>query len=159
MDNFDIDIIVEDGIEIPETLSDLLTQTILTTLSQESVLTPASLSLLLTTPEQLHTLNRDFLGIDKPTDVLSFPSGDPLPGMDEADGWGYLGDIAIAVAIAQAQADAAGHMFEAECQLLAIHGTLHLLGYDHMDAEQKATMWEAQEAVLTALGVRVTVPD
>jgi len=159
MNEFEIDILTDDELEVDSSLFDLLTQTVITTLQQEHVIPPISLSLLLTTSDQLHQLNRDFLGFDKPTDVLSFPAGDPMPNTDEEDGSGYLGDIAIAMSIAQNQADTGGHTLAAECQLLAVHGILHLLGYDHLDRDQKAVMWSAQEKTLKMLEVNITLPD
>jgi probable rRNA maturation factor len=74
----------------------------------------------------IRTLNRKWMKKDKPTDVLSFPLGDKAP-----DGKYYLGDIAIAVPVAARQARAKGHSLDRELRLLAIHGFLHLLGYDH----------------------------
>ncbi|MFL7870595.1 MAG: rRNA maturation RNase YbeY, partial [Anaerolineales bacterium] len=65
----------------------------------------------------------------------------------------YLGDILISVPRAEEQARAAGHGLEAEVQLLAVHGTLHLLGYDHAEVEEKARMWKAQAEVLERLGL------
>ena len=159
MTDFDIDILINDTLNLPQNLPQLLAQTISATLQQEHIHPPTALSLLLTTSERLHTLNRDFLGFDKPTDVLSFPAGEPMPGMVAKDGSGYLGDIAIAITIAQTQATQAGHTLEAECQLLAIHGTLHLLGYDHADPDQKAAMWQAQQKTLNTLAIKVTVPE
>jgi probable rRNA maturation factor len=114
------------------------------------------LTLLLTDDAQIQQLNRDFRGEDKPTDVLSFPAGATLPGMGEAVA--YLGDIAISAPYAQRQAQAAGHPLTAELQLLAIHGVLHLLGYDHGEPEEKADMWAAQTAVLAALGLQAIQP-
>ena len=70
----------------------------------------------------------------------------------------YLGDIIIALPYAARQAAAAGHAAEAELQLLAVHGTLHLLGYDHASPEEKAAMWSAQTAVLTQLGLSHIIP-
>ena len=75
-----------------------------------------------------------YLGIDGPTDVLSFPASE----MDPETGVHYIGDILISIPRAQAQADAAGHPLEAEVQLLVVHGVLHLLGHDHAQAEEKA---------------------
>jgi probable rRNA maturation factor len=74
-----------------------------------------------------------------------------MPGMDEMKQ--YLGDIIIAVPYSARQAAASGHDLDAELQLLAVHGTLHLLGHDHADLEEKAKMWQAQTAVLTKLGL------
>ena len=85
----------------------------------------------------IRTLNRKFLKKDKPTDVLSFPLGEKGP-----DGKFYLGDIVIAVPVAFRQSRAKGHSLDRELRLLAIHGFLHLLGYDHSagieDEERKA---------------------
>ncbi len=74
----------------------------------------------------MRTLNRKFMGKDKPTDVLSFPVGRKGP-----DGRFFLGDIIIAAPVAAREARAKGHGLEREMKLLAIHGFLHLLGYDH----------------------------
>lgn len=75
-------------------------------------------------------LNRDYRGLDTPTDVLSFPAGDAMP--DGLDGLtGYLGDIVISAEMAERQARRAGHTIEREMAELLIHGMLHLLGYDH----------------------------
>src|SRR5512135_496375 len=74
----------------------------------------------------IQTLNRKFMKKDKPTDVLSFPLGEKA-----ADGKYYLGDIVIAVPVAARQARQKGTSLDRELRLLAIHGFLHLLGYDH----------------------------
>lgn len=107
------------------------------------------LTIVLTDDAQLHELNRDYLGIDAPTDVLSFPASETDPETARR----YLGDILISVPRAERQARAAGHGLEAEVQLLAVHGTLHLLGYDHAEVEEKARMWKAQAEVLERLGL------
>lgn len=134
---------------------DLLETAVITTLQQQQS-PQAALTLMLTGNEQIQQLNRDYLGHDRPTDVLSFPAGAPMPGM--ADMATYLGDIIIALPFAAQQAAAAGHNTAAECQLLAIHGTLHLLGYDHGAPDEKAAMWQAQTAVLTQLGLAHITP-
>jgi len=76
--------------------------------------------------QAIRTLNRKFMKKDRPTDVLSFPLGDTGP-----DGTFYLGDIVISVPVAARQAREKGHSLDREMRLLAIHGFLHLLGYDH----------------------------
>ena len=113
-----------------------------------------ALTCLLTDNATIQTLNRDFRGEDKPTDVLSFPAGTPMPGANAQ----YLGDLAISVAYAQAQAAQAGHSLAAEVQLLAVHGVLHLLGYDHNTPEEKDRMWAVQTAILTHLGLAHVTP-
>jgi probable rRNA maturation factor len=109
----------------------------------------ADLTVVLTGDERVQSLNRDFLGIDAPTDVLSFPADEP----DPETGGLYLGDIIISVQRAAAQAGVRGHAVEAEVQLLVIHGVLHLLGHDHAEAEEKTRMWAAQSEVLERIGI------
>lgn len=83
-------------------------------------------SLAFVTDARIRQLNRAYRGADKTTDVLSFPA---QPSHEPVDG--TLGDIAIAVGVATRQARAAGHTFGTEARVLALHGLLHLLGYDH----------------------------
>jgi probable rRNA maturation factor len=117
----------------------------------------AELTVVITDDEQLRQLNRQFLGIDAPTDVLSFPSGAAEPNPDSGDP--YLGDILISYPRAQVQAEAGGHAVKEELQLLLVHGVLHLMGYDHAEAGQKAEMWSAQAAILNSLGSTLRPPD
>jgi probable rRNA maturation factor len=70
---------------------------------------------------RVRELNRRYRRKDRPTDVLSFPAGEP----------GQLGDVVISLGVARRQADAAGHALDTELRVLALHGLLHLLGYDH----------------------------
>ncbi len=109
----------------------------------------ADLTIVLTDDAQLHELNRDYLGVDAPTDVLSFPADED----DPESGVRYLGDILISIPRAKKQAKAAGHPLEAEVQLLVVHGTLHLLGHDHAKVREKARMWKAQAEVMSKLGL------
>lgn len=109
----------------------------------------SDITIVLTDDQQLHELNRNFLGVDAPTDVLSFPASELDPETDSV----YLGDILISIPRAAQQADAAGHSVEAEVQLLTVHGTLHLLGFDHATDEEKSLMWQEQAKVLERLGL------
>jgi probable rRNA maturation factor len=109
----------------------------------------ADLSLVISGDERLQSLNREFLGKDAPTDVLSFPSDETDPETGRA----YLGDVIISLERAAEQAQARGHAVEAEVQLLAVHGVLHLLGHDHAEADEKQRMWSAQAAALERLGL------
>ena len=118
------------------------------TLEQQSA-PDDDITIVLTDDDQMRELNLDYLGIDAPTDVLSFPASES----DPETGARYLGDILISVHRAAQQAQAAGHSLLAEAQLLVVHGTLHLLGHDHVEAEQKARMWAAQAEVLKRLGL------
>ena len=118
-------------------------------LEHESHSLDSELSIVLTDDARLHQLNRDYLGIDAPTDVLSFPASET----DPETGARYIGDILISIPRARAQADAAGHPLESEVQLLVVHGVLHLLGHDHAQAGEKARMWKAQAEILERLGL------
>lgn len=109
----------------------------------------ADITIVLTDDRQMHELNRDFLGVDAPTDVLSFPASEE----DPETGTSYLGDIIISIPRAAQQALTGGHPLEAEVQLLVVHGVLHLLGHDHAEAEEKALMWNEQAKVLERLGL------
>jgi len=109
----------------------------------------SDLTLVLTDDAQLRELNRDYLGNDAPTDVLSFPAFES----DPETGSRYLGDILISMPYAARSAEKAGHPFEAEVQLLVVHGVLHLLGHDHAEAGEKAHMWKAQNEILFQLGL------
>ncbi len=119
------------------------------TLDLESAPVDADITIVLTDDAQLHELNKEFLGVDAPTDVLSFPASES----DPETGTPYLGDILISIPRATQQAQAAGHSVEAEVQLLVVHGTLHLMGHDHAEAEEKARMWNAQAEVMSRLGL------
>ena len=126
------------------------------TLEAESIPDDSDITIVLTDDTQLHELNRNYLGVDAPTDVLSFPADEE----DPETGIRYLGDILISIPRAKQQAQAAGHPLEAEVQLLVVHGTLHLLGHDHAKAREKARMWKAQAKVMSKLGLgHVKVQD
>jgi len=117
--------------------------------AHESQSADTELTIVLTDDVQLRILNRDFLGIDAPTDVLAFPVSES----DPETGAPYIGDILISMPYATRSAEKAGHPLESEVQLLAIHGVLHLLGYDHADTDEKARMWKAQAEVLKSIGL------
>lgn len=128
---------------------------ILTTLDDQGVSIDYDLSLVLDHDERIRELNLEFLGQDKPTDVLAFPA----QHVDPDSGNPYLGDVIISFPRAQAQAEEAGHSVSAELCLLTVHGILHLLGHDHDQPETKAKMWHAQNQILAGLGVQVNLSD
>lgn len=115
---------------------------------------PADLTIVIGDDSQLHALNRQFLGVDAPTDVLSFPADDTDPDSGER----YIGDILISYPRAATQAASAGHTVQEELQLLVVHGVLHLLGFDHATSEEKNRMWEIQTQILESLGSRLNPP-
>jgi probable rRNA maturation factor len=113
----------------------------------------ADITIVLTNDAQLHQLNLQFLGIDAPTDVLSFPAGEVDPDTDRP----YLGDVLISIERAQAQA--LTQSLQDELRLLVVHGVLHLLGHDHADPAEKAAMWQLQREALCNLGCEGVMPD
>lgn len=121
----------------------------LAALAHQSAPADVELTIVLSNDAQLRELNLQWMGIDAPTDVLSFPSDET----DPETGSRYLGDILISVETAARQAAHAGHSVEAEVQLLTVHGILHLLGHDHAEDEEKAAMWAAQAEILDVLGL------
>ncbi|GAP18089.1 rRNA maturation RNase YbeY [Levilinea saccharolytica] len=110
-----------------------------------------NLTVAVDTDETLHALNLQYRGINAPTDVLSFNADE----IDPETGQTYLGDILISYDRALAQAEKAGHPVQNELQLLAVHGTLHLLGYDHSQEDEKQRMWAAQTEILERIGCRI----
>ncbi len=109
-------------------------------------------SLIFVESETIRNLNRTYRQTDAVTDVLSFEYGDEI---DPETGKEYLGDIIICLEQAEKQAEVSGHSVMDEIALLEIHGLLHLLGYDHMDDEQKEEMWKYQNLYLDQCGVRL----
>jgi probable rRNA maturation factor len=118
----------------------------------EAIADGTSLAILITDDDEVRGMNLQFLGIDEPTDVLSFPdeADDFVQGMADEP---LLGDIAIALPTAQRQAEAIGHSLDAELAHLLTHGILHLCGYDHVNSpEEEATMRAREEHYLGDLG-------
>lgn len=139
-------ITLESKYDVPASLIERAVQT---TLKHQGKSLKVNLSVVLTDNRRLRKLNRDYLGIDAPTDVLSFPASES----DPETGARYMGDILISVPYAAKSAREAGHPLGAELQLLVVHGVLHLLGHDHARPRQKARMWKAQSEILTHLGL------
>ena len=113
--------------------------------------------------EQIRSLNNDTRGIDKVTDVLSYPTLDNIKGkplkranypldIDE-DGRLFIGSVAVCIKRAKEQASEFGHSFERELHYLIVHGIMHCLGYDHITDEDKAEMREKEEFILGKLGI------
>ena len=140
----------------------LIQRAISAALREEKVPDDCEVSVLLTDNEGIHELNRDYRGVDRPTDVLSFPANELSPGEFDADlcerdpetGWVLLGDMAISLEKCEAQAEEFGHSFERELMYLTVHSTLHLLGYDHVDeAEMKRQMRGREDVIMSRLGI------
>lgn len=140
----------------------LIQRAVTAALREEQVGEPCELSVLLTDNEGIHELNREYRGVDRPTDVLSFPANELAPGEfdaalceeDPETGRLFLGDMAISLEKCEAQAAEYGHSFERELMYLTVHSTLHLLGYDHVDeAEMKRQMRGREDIIMSRLGV------
>jgi probable rRNA maturation factor len=113
-------------------------------------------SVVATGDEVLAGLNQKFRGIKEPTDVLSFAAQEAAPGFVSApEAATYLGDILIAVPYSRRQAAELGRDLADELRLLAVHGALHLLGYDHSEPEDENQMWALQEEILRMLPPRI----
>ena len=101
--------------------------------------------------EEIHKINKEYRGIDRPTDVISFALEDDDTFIKTEQR--ILGDIYISIDKARSQAIEYGHSFEREICFLAVHGFYHLLGYDHMNEEEEKVMFGKQEEVLSEYGV------
>jgi probable rRNA maturation factor len=121
------------------------------TLQREEI-SSSEMTIVFTGNDQIREMNRKFAGEDKVTDVLSFPDGSTDPDSELR----YLGDILIAIPVAREQAKARAIELQNEISLLIVHGTLHLLGYDHANPDDKSVMWDLQNKILKELGVSGT---
>jgi probable rRNA maturation factor len=123
------------------------------TLDLENVNRESSLSIVIGDDAFLKKLNQKYRNTNTPTDVLSFPSGEQDPDTNSL----YLGDVIISLPLAEHQAVTAGHSLSDELQLLVVHGTLHLLGYDHIEPPEKIRMQSSQDRILSQLGINLPV--
>lgn len=135
----------------------LIRKAIRTALESEAFGWDARVSVTFTDNGGIREKNREFRGIDAPTDVLSFPMYDMKNGDLPADGEECeLGDIVLSLERAAEQADEFGHSFKREAAFLTVHSVLHLLGYDHVNSEEEETvMREKQRAIMKTLGLEV----
>lgn len=140
----------QDIIVIPEKLEQLLSDGLNAVAKLHGLGEQEEVDITIVTDEEIHALNRDYRNVDRATDVLSFAldedGGEPeLVGGPEVH---LLGDIIISAETAARQAEEFGHGLEREIVYLAVHGLLHLLGYDHMQEEDKAIMRAKEEEAL-----------
>ena len=135
----------------------LIRRSVVATLDFEGYENDCEISLTLTDNDGIHALNKQYRGIDAPTDVLSFPQIE-YENTEEppTDNEVMLGDVVISLEKAEAQADEFGHSFEREVAFLTVHSMLHLLGYDHINSEEEEKeMREKQSAIMKELGLEV----
>lgn len=135
--------------QVPETALELIRSAVSAALANGGV--RGDVCVLITDAEEIQSLNRTYRKIDRVTDVLTFPAWEGEAILCPPDE--YLGDIAICYERAVEQAEEYNHSLERELAFLAVHGSLHLMGYDHMTKEDEAAMFAKQEEVLVSLGL------
>ncbi|MCG7336411.1 rRNA maturation RNase YbeY [Sporosarcina sp. ACRSM] len=142
---------------VDETVIELIRKLLAHAATEEQVASGAEVSLTFMTDEAIQAVNAEYRGKDVPTDVISFALEEMTEGelaiVAEEGMPVVLGDIIISVETAQRQAEEYGHDFNREIGFLALHGFLHLLGYDHMTDEDEAVMFGRQREILTSFGL------
>ena len=143
------------GLGHPEAAA-LVKKAVRAALDAEGVSEPCLVGVVLTDDEDIRRVNREFRGIDRATDVLSFPFNELRPGAfdasvcerDPESGRLMLGDMMISLERCAAQGEEFGHGFEREIRYLAVHSVLHLLGYDHVDEGKMKKQMRAREKAI-----------
>ena len=151
---------------LPFDVEEVAGKVIVEALDYENCPYEVSVNVLLTDNAGIHEMNKQYRGIDRPTDVLSFPNVDyekpaDFSGIedniedyfDPENGELCLGDIVISVDRVYEQSDEYGHSAKREYAFLIAHSMLHLLGYDHMESDEAAVMERKQEEILDKLGI------
>ena len=150
------------GLGRPETAC-LVKRAILTALRAEGVEKACIVDVTLTDDETIHGINLSERGVDRPTDVLSFPLNELSPGQFDPEecerdldtGAIFLGDMVISIPRCEEQGEEYGHGYKREVSYLAVHSTLHLLGYDHVDeGPMKAQMRAREDAIMDILNIK-----
>lgn len=139
----------QDNLVIDKEIEELVESLIRASLIFEKDSTDYEVSISFVTNEEIRELNRDYRNIDRETDVLSFPTDMPEGLMEET----LLGDIIISVDKALEQAKDYNHSVKREIGYLTTHSMFHLMGYDHMEEDEKKIMREKEEAVLKSLNI------
>ena len=143
----------QEKVSIPEALEADLTKAMNVVAELEALSPQTEVDITLVDDAASHELNRTYRGIDRPTDVLSFAldEGEEEPEVDDDEIEHLLGDVIISAPTAVRQGEEYGHGLEREMTYLAVHGMLHLLGYDHMEEKDKLIMRKREEEVLRRL--------
>ncbi len=129
---------------------DLVIKAAAAVLEEEGYDDEAEVSIVFVDNPRIQALNKQYRGVDSPTDVLSFSmqEGENIPGEDS-----LLGDVIISLETAVHQAEEFGHSVDREVAYLAVHGVLHLLGYDHMKEPDRKQMREKEEAIMQKINL------
>lgn len=151
----------QNGITVDEAMETMVNQVVEKVLAYEECEEEFEISISFVDNEEMRSLNMEYRGIDKETDVLSFPMVEFLDGEleEEEEDAEYideeipLGDIVISMEKAQEQSEEYGHSFNRELAFLLVHGMLHLLGYDHEDEASERKMFEKQEDILREMNL------
>lgn len=156
----------EGGTPLPFNAEEIAGNVIEAALEYENCPYEAEISVLLTTDEEIRKLNRSARGLDRPTDVLSFPmleydrpgdfswlEGEPQDAFNPETGELMLGDIVISKDRVLAQAEEYGHSPVREYAFLIAHSMLHLFGYDHMEEEERRLMEERQRGIMEKVNI------
>ena len=144
--------------ESVETYEAMITTVVNETIKQENLTNEMlECSFIFVDNEQIREINANYRQKDAVTDVITFAIEDEMPGEIKIQGIPMprmLGDVFISLPRTREQAERYGHSLERELSFLAVHGCLHLLGYDHIEPEEEKIMFGKQEDVLNALGIR-----
>jgi len=149
-----MNIIYEEGHVVTQEILDKMTQAAVYAVELEELESErCEISVTFVDMEEIHELNKEYRDVDRPTDVLSFPQFYDLEEEIPEVGEICLGDVVICRDKAAEQAEEFGHSFEREIIYLFVHSVLHLLGYDHMEDDEKACMRAREEQIMEHLGV------
>ena len=149
-----MNIIYEEGHVVTQAILDKMTEAAVYAVELEELESErCEISVTFVDMDEIHQLNREYREVDKPTDVLSFPQFYDLEEEIPEVGEICLGDVVICKDKAAEQAEEFGHSFEREIIYLFVHSVLHLLGYDHMEEDEKACMRAREEEIMEHLGV------
>jgi len=143
---FEIEKIVDEEIKELETIEKLLNFVV-----EKEKLNNCVFNIIITDNEYIHKINKEYRGIDRPTDVISFALEDNTDFIEPE--FRVLGDIYISLDKVKEQASLYEHSFLRELAFLTIHGLLHLLGYDHMNEEDEKVMFSKQDEILNEFGI------
>lgn len=138
----------QDDIKITDEIKNLIEKSIAAVLKVEGLDENVEVSVSFVGDEEIRDLNRDYRGVDKSTDVLSFPMDDEFIIVSR-----ILGDVIINTRRVMEQAKELGHSNERELSYLTVHSILHLLGYDHMEDEDKKEMREREKLAMKELSI------
>lgn len=144
---FEIENLTNEEIKELDTIKDLLNYVI-----KKEKLKNCLFNIIIVDNEYIHKINKEYRGIDRPTDVISFALEDNKDFIEYE--FRVLGDIYISLDKVYEQSESYGHSFLRELSFLTIHGLLHLLGYDHMEKEDEVIMFKKQDEILDSFGIK-----